>query len=159
MLGTMVVTVGIALLFGRARTKAFLETEISEGVAKVATKTEPKYWLHWIVFGLGLIALTDSVMEEWKMFADYNSGKGIITNAVADGLLAVFGPFLLWIGGALVLSRLGSRGPELMQYLLGRTPLLKDVKRGLSGSGSAEGVGRLALIIRSEEHTSELQSR
>ena len=147
MLGTMVVTVGIALLFGRARTKAFLETEISEGVAKVATKTEPKYWLHWIVFGLGLIALTDSVMEEWKMFADYNSGKGIITNAFADGLLAVFGPFLLWIGGALVLSRLGSRGPELMQYLLGRTPLLKDVKRGLSGSGSAEGVGRLALII------------
>ena len=147
MIGTMVVTVGIALLFGRSRTKAFLETEISEGVANVAAKKEPRYWLHWIVFGLGLISLTDSVMEEWKMFADYNSGGGIIINAFADGLLAVFGPFLLWIGGALVLSRLGSRGPELMQHLLGQTPLLKDVKRGLSGSGSAEGVGRLALII------------
>ncbi len=146
-IGTAVVTIGIALLFGRSRTRAFIDTEISEGVAKVVEKKEPKYWLHWLVFGLGLIALTDSVMEEWLMFDSYNSGKGIVTNAFANAILAIFGPFLLWIGGALVLSRLGSRGPELMQFLLGRTPLLKDVKRGLSGSGSAEGVGRLALII------------
>ncbi len=146
-IGTAVVTIGIAMLFGRSRTKEFIETEISEGVAKVAAQKEPRYWLHWLVFGIGLVALTDSIMEEWQMFADYNSGKGFITNAFADGLLAVFGPFLLWIGGALVLSRLGSKGPEMMQFILGRTPLLKDVKRGLSGSGSAEGVGRLALII------------
>lgn len=146
-IGTAVVTIGIAMLFGRSRTRAFIETEISEGVAKVTVQKEPRYWLHWLVFALGLVALTDSVMEEWKMFADYNAGKGIITNAFADGLLAVFGPFLLWIGGALVLSRLGSKGPEMMQFILGRTPLLKDVRRGLSGSGSAEGVGRLALII------------
>ena len=34
-----------------------------------------------------------------------------------------------------------------MQVIFGRTPLLKDVKRGLKGSGSAESVNRLAVIM------------
>ena len=34
-----------------------------------------------------------------------------------------------------------------MQVIFGRTPLLNDVKRGLKGSGSAESVNRLAVIM------------
>ncbi len=34
-----------------------------------------------------------------------------------------------------------------MQLVFGRSPLLKDVKRGLKGSGSAESVNRLAVIM------------
>jgi hypothetical protein len=34
-----------------------------------------------------------------------------------------------------------------MQVVFGRTPLLNDVKRGLKGSGSAESVNRLAVIM------------
>jgi ABC-type antimicrobial peptide transport system permease subunit len=144
---TGVITIGIAMAFGYSRTKEFVNSEISEGVANVATKKEPKYWLHWVTFLLGIIALFDSIGEDWSQFADFNSGKGIISNVILDALLAIFGPFLLWIGGALVLARLGAYGPAIMQFMFGRTPLLKDVRRGLSGSGSAEGVGRLALII------------
>ena len=55
--------------------------------------------------------------------------------------------FALWIGGALLLGRIGAKGPQIMQVIFGRTPLLKDVKRGLKGSGSAESVNRLAVIM------------
>ena len=48
-----------------------------------------------------------------------------------EGLFGIFGPFLFWIGGALVLGRLGAKGPQIMQLIFGRTKLLKDVKRGL----------------------------
>ena len=68
-------------------------------------------------------------------------------NFFINGLLDLFGPFALWIGGALLLGRIGARGPQIMQLLFGRTPLLNDVKRGLKGSGSAESVNRLAVIM------------
>ena len=54
---------------------------------------------------------------------------------------------MLWIGGALLLGRLGAAGPRIMQFFFGRSPLLSDVKRGLKGSGSAESVNRLAVIM------------
>jgi ABC-type lipoprotein release transport system permease subunit len=142
-LGTAVFTIGLALLFGRGRTKQFLATEINEGVQELPKERAPRYWLHWLTFALGMIALIDSIMEDQNV----GDGEGIVSNFFYDALLAIFGPFLLWIGGALVLSRIGAKGPVLMQFVLGRTKLLKDVRRGLTGSGSAEGVGRLAFII------------
>jgi hypothetical protein len=54
---------------------------------------------------------------------------------------------MLWIGGALILGRLGAAGPRIMQFFFSRTPLLSDVKRGLKGSGSTESVNRLAVIM------------
>ena len=58
------------------------------------------------------------------------SEDGIVSNFFFEGLLGIFGPFLLWIGGALLLGRIGAKGPQIMQ-LFGRSRLLKDVKRGL----------------------------
>jgi hypothetical protein len=75
------------------------------------------------------------------------SEDGLIANWFLEGLINVFGPFMLWIGGALLLGRLGAAGPRIMQFFFGRTPLLSDVKRGLKGSGSAESVNRLAVIM------------
>lgn len=148
-LATLVVTVGLALLFGRSRTRDFLEQEISEGVQRVVVKPRPRYWLHWLLFGVGLIALADSYIEslanDGQLADDWE--KGIISNPVLNGIFAVLGPFLLWIGGALVLARLGAMAPEMMHRLLGRTAALRDIGRGLRGSGSAEGVGKLALIM------------
>ena len=75
------------------------------------------------------------------------SEDGIVSNFFIEGLIGIFGPFALWIGGALLLGRIGAKGPQIMQVIFGRTPLLKDVKRGLKGSGSAESVNRLAVIM------------
>ena len=54
-------TVGIALLFGRARTREFLRIEIDEGVRRVAEKREPRTWLHMIVFAIGLLSYLESL--------------------------------------------------------------------------------------------------
>ena len=138
---TAVTTLGLALLFGRSRARDFIELEIEEGVRKTTTKAEPKRWLHWTAFLFGMLAVVDTWLE-------MNSGDdGLVSNFFIEGLIGIFGPFALWIGGALLLGRIGAKGPQIMQMILGRTPLLNDVKRGLKGSGSAESVNRLAVIM------------
>ena len=138
---TAVTTLGLALLFGRSRSRQFIELEIEEGVRKTSQAAEPKRWLHWLAFLFGMLAVTDTWLES------NGSEDGIISNFFFEGLINIFGPFALWIGGALLLGRIGARGPQIMQVIFGRTPLLKDVKRGLKGSGSAESVNRLAVIM------------
>ena len=138
---TAVTTLGLAMLFGRSRARDFISLEIEEGVRKTSTKAEPKRWLHWLSFLFGMLAVTDTWLEM------NGSEDGIISNFFVEGLIGIIGPFALWIGGALLLGRIGAKGPQIMQLLLGRTPLLNDVKRGLKGSGSAESVNRLAVIM------------
>lgn len=138
---TAAATLGLALLFGRNRSKEFIELEIEEGVKKVREVTKPKRWLHWLMFIIGAIAATDTWLEM------NGSENGLNSNWFIEGLLGLFGPFLLWIGGALLLGRIGAKGPRIMQLFLGKTPLLKDVKRGLKGSGSTESINRLSVIM------------
>ena len=138
---TAVTTLGLALLFGRSRARDFINLEIEEGVRKTATKAEPKRWLHWLAFLFGMLAVIDTWLEM------NGSEDGIVSNFFLEGLLGIIGPFALWIGGALLLGRIGAKGPQIMQVIFGRTPLLNDVKRGLKGSGSAESVNRLAVIM------------
>ena len=138
---TAVTTLGLALLFGRSRARDFINLEIEEGVRKTATKAEPKRWLHWLAFLFGMLAVGDTWLEM------NGSEDGIVSNFFLEGLLGIIGPFALWIGGALLLGRIGAKGPQIMQVIFGRTPLLNDVKRGLKGSGSAESVNRLAVIM------------
>jgi len=88
-----------------------------------------------------MLAVVDTWLEA------RGNGDGIVSNFFLEGLISIFGPFALWIGGALLLGRIGARGPQIMQVIFGRTPLLKDVKRGLKGSGSAESVNRLSVIM------------
>ena len=138
---TAVTTLGLAILFGRSRARDFIELEIEEGVKKTSKKSEPKRWLHWTAFLFGMLAVVDTWLEM------NGSEDGIVSNFFVEGLIGIFGPFALWIGGALLLGRIGAKGPQIMQLIFGRTPLLKDVKRGLKGSGSAESVNRLAVIM------------
>ena len=138
---TAVTTLGLALLFGRSRARQFIELEIEEGVRKTSQAAEPKRWLHWMAFLFGMLAVGDTWLEA------NGSEDGLVSNFFFEGLINIFGPFALWIGGALLLGRIGARGPQIMQVIFGRTPLLKDVKRGLKGSGSAESVNRLAVIM------------
>ena len=138
---TAVTTLGLALLFGRSRARDFIELEIEEGVKKTTTKSRPKRWLHWVAFLFGMLAVTDAWLEM------NGSEDGIISNFFLEGLIAIFGPFALWIGGALLLGVIGAKGPQIMQLIFGRSPLLNDVKRGLKGSGSTESVNRLAVIM------------
>ncbi|MGB0377731.1 MAG: FtsX-like permease family protein, partial [Poseidonia sp.] len=138
---TAITTLGLALLFGRSRARQFIELEIEEGVRKTTAAAEPKRWLHWLAFLFGMLAVGDTWLEA------NGSEDGIVSNFFIEGLIGIFGPFALWIGGALLLGRIGAKGPQIMQVLFGRTPLLKDVKRGLKGSGSAESVNRLAVIM------------
>ena len=138
---TAITTLGLALLFGRSRARQFIELEIEEGVRKTTAAAEPKRWLHWLAFLFGMLAVGDTWLEA------NGSEDGLVSNFFIEGLIGIFGPFALWIGGALLLGRIGAKGPQIMQVLFGRTPLLKDVKRGLKGSGSAESVNRLAVIM------------
>lgn len=138
---TAVTTLGLALIFGRSRAKDFMEIEIDEGVSRVQIQNKPKVWLHWTMFLIGMLAVTDTWLEM------NGSEDGLYSNFFIEGLLGIFGPFFLWIGGALLLGRIGAAGPKIMQFFFGRSQLLSDVKRGLKGSGSAESVNRLAVIM------------
>jgi ABC-type antimicrobial peptide transport system permease subunit/uncharacterized protein YjbI with pentapeptide repeats len=138
---TAFATLGLVIIFGRSKAKEFIELEIDEGVRKVREVAKPKVWLHWLMFSIGMIAVIDTWLEM------RGSEDGIVENFFVEGLLGLFGPFLLWIGGALLLGKIGAAGPRIMEFFFGRSPLLKDVKRGLRGSGSAESVNRLAVIM------------
>jgi len=137
---TAVCTIGAALLFGNSRTKDFLELEIDEGVRKVPTRKKPKTAIHVIMFLVGLVA----VLEAWV--EDSTGESGFIENFFIDGLVGLFGPFLLWIGGALIFGRIASFGPRFFALVFGWTPLLKDIRRGLK-TGGGEAIGRLATIM------------
>ena len=138
---TAMTTLGLALIFGRSRTKDFMELEIDEGVSKVQKVAKPRVWLHWVLFLVGSLGAIDTWMEM------NGSEDGLISSWFVQGLINIFGPFMLWIGGALLLGRLGAAGPRIMQFFFSRSPLLSDVKRGLKGSGSTESVNRLAVIM------------
>lgn len=138
---TAIATLGLAIIFARGRTKQFIELEIDEGVRMVREQVRPKLWLHWLLFIIGMVAVIDTWMEM------NGSEDGLNDNFFIEGLLGIFGPFMLWIGGALLLGRIGAAGPRIMQVFFGRTRLLSDVKRGLKGSGSTESVNRLAVIM------------
>ncbi|MFL2959671.1 MAG: hypothetical protein ACJZ5P_06470 [Candidatus Thalassarchaeaceae archaeon] len=86
------------------------------------------------------------VRKQWGLRTNWRS-SGISSNFIVDGLLFLFGPFFLWIGGALVLGRIGAAGPRIFTTLFGWSPVLTDIKRGLRGSGSSESVNRLAIIL------------
>ena len=140
------VTVGLTLLFGNSRTKDFLSIEIDEGVRRVATRKKSRLWLHLIIFFVGILSFLESWLESNGGFGPI-SDDGISSNFIVDGLLFLFGPFFLWIGGALVLGRIGAAGPRIFTTLFGWSPVLTDIKRGLRGSGSSESVNRLAIIL------------
>ena len=138
---TALATLGLALLFGRSRARDFMELEIDEGVSRIQKVNKPKVWLHWTLLLVGSLGAIDTWMEM------NGSEDGILTNWFVEGLINVFGPFMLWIGGALILGRVGASGPRMMQFFFRRTPILSDIKRGLKGSGSTESVSRLAVIM------------
>ena len=140
------VTVGLTLLFGNSRTKDFLSIEIDEGVRRVATRKKSRLWLHLIIFFVGILSFVESWIESNGGFGPFSS-SGLSSNFIVDGLLFIFGPFFLWIGGALVLGRIGAAGPRIFTTLFGWSPVLTDIKRGLKGSGSSESVNRLAIIL------------
>ena len=138
---TAFATLGVALLFGRSRTREFIEMEIDEVVRTISKKRPPRRWLHWTMFAIGMLSLTDTALEQ------NGSEDGLYSNFFLEGLFGIFGPFFLWIGGALLLAWLGAKGPYIMQFIFGKTALLKDVKRGLKGSGSSESINRLSVIM------------
>jgi len=143
------VTVVISLIFGRSRTKEFLSVEIDEGVKRVTTRKKSRLWLHLILFITGIVAFVDSWIRNNGGFWIFTS-NGILEpygGFIVYGLLALLGPFFLWIGGALVLGRIGASGPRIVTALLGWSPVLADVRRGLKGSGSSESVNKLAVIL------------
>ena len=70
-----------------------------------------------------------------------------MSNFIVNALLLLLGPFCLWIGGALVLGRIGAAGPNILTALLSWSPAISDIRRGLRGSGSSESVNRLAVIM------------
>ena len=138
---TILATLGLALLFGRTRTISFLEMEIDEGVKKTNQPGKPRTWLHVIMLLIGSAGALDTYQELTT------GSEGIISNWFIGGLVNIFGPFMLWIGGALLLSRLGAYGPKIMLFFFQKTRLLSDIKRGLQNTASSESTTKLSLIM------------
>ena len=139
-------TIAIAYWRGSVTTGKFLSMEIDEGVRKVRAQREPYYLLHWMTFGLGLFAFIESWIQSNGGFFIWGN-SGIVTNFIFNAILLLLGPFFLWIGGALVLSRIGAAGPQILNRLFGWSPAISDIRRGLSGSGSSKSVSQLSLIL------------
>ncbi len=142
----ILLTVGLTWFFGRSRVKDFLSIEIDEGVRKVAAIKKSRFWLHLITFIIGILSFVESWIQSNGGWGPFDS-NGIISNFIVNALLLLFGPFMLWVGGALVLGRLGASGPRIFTLILGWSPLVTDIRRGLKGSGSSESVNRLAVIM------------
>lgn len=142
----ILINVGLTLLFGRTRVKDFLSIEIDEGVRKVARFKKSRFWLHFGIFVIGGLAFLESWIQSNGGWGPFDS-RGMFSNFIVNALLLLFGPFMLWIGGALVLGRLGAAGPRIFTLILGWSPLVADIRRGLKGSGSSESVNRLAVIM------------
>ena len=139
-------TIWVAYWRGSVTTKRFLNMEIDEGVRRVSSEREPYYVLHWITFFIGILAFAESWIQSNGGYGPWG-GSGIITNFILNAILLLLGPFFLWIGGALVLSRVGAAGPQILDRLFGWSPAISDIRRGLSGSGSSSSVSRLSLIL------------
>ena len=139
-------TVGLTWFFGRSRVKDFLSIEIDEGVRRIASEKKSRFWLHMLIFIIGFLSFFESWIQSNGGWGPFDS-KGIISNFIVNALLLLFGPFMLWIGGALVLGRLGAAGPRIFTLLLGWSPLVTDIRRGLRRSGSSDSVNRLAVIM------------
>jgi len=141
-----ILTLAVAYWRGSVTTKKFLNMEIDEGVRKVSNEREPYYILHWVTFSIGILAFVESWIQSNGGYGPIGS-TGIITNFILNAVLLLLGPFFLWIGGALVLSQIGASGPQILNRLFGWSPLISDIRRGLSGSGSSSSVSRLSLIL------------
>ena len=72
-----------------------MELEINEGVSKIQKVAKPKVWLHWTLFLFGSLGAIDTLL----VMNGNDDGLGF--NWFVGGLINVFGPFMLWIGGAL----------------------------------------------------------
>ena len=142
-------TVGLAYYYGKGRTNDFLSIEIDEGVRRVKKEKEPNYLLHWLLFGIGLLAYVESWIQNRGGFWIWDGGRGggIVEPFIPNAVIQLLGPFFLWIGGALVLSRIGAAGPQILNRVMGWSPAISDIRRGLSGSGSSQSVSRLSLIM------------
>ena len=141
-----ILTLAVAYWRGSVTTKKFLNMEIDEGVRKVSNEREPYYILHWVTFSIGILAFVESWIQSNGGYGPIGN-TGIITNFILNAVLLLLGPFFLWIGGALVLSQIGASGPQILNRLFGWSPLISDIRRGLSGSGSSSSVSRLSLIL------------
>jgi len=139
-------TIAVAYWRGSVTTKKFLSMEIDEGVRKVRPPREPYYLLHALTFLLGLFAFIESWIQSNGGFGPVGN-SGLVTNFILNAILLLLGPFFLWIGGALVLSRIGAAGPQILNRLFGWSPAISDIRRGLSGSGSSNSVSQLSLIL------------
>lgn len=142
-------TVGLAWFYGKNRTNDFLSIEIDEGVRRVKKEKRPNYLLHWVLFGIGMLAYVESWIQNRGGFWIWDGGRGggIVEPFIPNAIIQLLGPFFLWIGGALVLSRIGASGPQILNRAMGWSPAVSDIRRGLSGSGSSQSVSRLSLIM------------
>ena len=146
LLFTLATTIGVAWFYGKSKADEFLSIEIVEGVSKLSKKVEPRFWIPLACFAVGAFTGVEIWIEDnggWGPIGE----DGMITNFITNGLLKIFAPFLLWIGGAIILGKIGAKGPEFLVKLFGRTALLSDIRRGLTNSTSSDTVNRLAVIM------------
>ena len=119
--------------------------EIDEGVRKVSQDREPYYLLHYLTFGVGILAFVESWIQSNGGFWIWGQGDNIQLHT-QRGCTPAW-PFFLWIGGALVLSQIGATGPQILNRIFGWSPAISDIRRGLRGSGSSKSVSQLSLIL------------
>ena len=77
----IILTIVVAMLFGKSRTKEFLSIEIDEGVRRVITVKKARTWLHLTAFSIGVLAVLESWIETnegWWIYGE----NGIVGNFI-----------------------------------------------------------------------------
>ena len=141
---TPFVFISILLLFSIHRKgRTFIEQEVTTGVARQEWKKEgliKRMKLDYLFFSVGLLGIGLVILDMNRI------ETGISTlNRV---LIFLFSPFLLWIGGSIVGSRVVKFVPIKLEKTFLSLPLFKDVKRVIKSGLRRRGeVDRLAIII------------
>lgn len=125
------------------RGRKFIDSEVTEGVVRRSQKKISflkRTKLDFVFFALGSIGLAIVVAQRLKV--DIN------LSGFAQFAIFVITPFLFWIGGSSVGSRLTKWIPLKLQASFLRLPFFNDVKRIIKSGLKRRGdVDRLALII------------
>ncbi|TFH26932.1 MAG: ABC transporter permease [Promethearchaeota archaeon] len=121
----------------------FIKSEVTEGVVRREMKKVQfikRTYLDFVFFAIGVIGLVIVVLQRLKV--DIN------LSALAEVGIFLLTPFLFWIGGSSVGSRLTKWLPLKLQASFLNLRVFRDVKRIIKSGLKRRGdVDRLALII------------
>ena len=132
-------TVITSLAVGSWKTNKYLNLELQEAIDNEQSESRSNLEIFFEV-----LCVLFFVIGLWTVWLSYS---GAPFDNFKNALFFIFGPILLWIGGAPILARLSGSSPKFWSRILGRTRLLSDISIGLRPSNMNKSLRQLGLIV------------